>query len=752
MNKKKLILTSFIPLIISSSIIAVACSTIIKDNTPPDEIKRFDLSKIPSEIIAKDEFKELTKLKEKLESITADKPNQFLDLLDEKSKLEIENNLHEDFVISDFAYLENSSKNKTITVSLTFSNGETSKIKRVEFKDLKVVLKEIPEVISPHILLNEVAYQWYLKNHKKVIQVQKSFENISVNDVIEISNDDLLEPFEIPESFELIIQVINDSKLKIQGSLEAQLILKSGGTYFDDSYQIYNRLKDVKIGSILVTGFKKEDDKLEQENVYVQQLFKQFAFQHKENQKHTYRIPSIAKYQDKLYLQVDGRIDNKEDTPLNRIVQSLKTFDLKTQQFSNAKDILSVRTDTKERITLIDSNLTIDEENDVAHLIVDAFPSDAGYIGMSKSTFNQDMNLSGIYNSGNLKLLDRVKDEFIEFKISERNSNWYQGYNYKTKEKTNVVINLEVKNNKFIFDVYEMKNANSNLNNVNEMKLIQSAFELFKNYENGKYERSKYKVIPQTFLSYLTIDLKTNEITFHRFLNDDLIKEKRTSIDLVSPGNGIILRHQKNAEDNGKLVFANYRINVLRRSLGAYFMMKDRHGEWTHSNFIAGGESNFTETTVVEQQDGTLVFIARNTMNKLAIGYSYDGGKTFTNKAGNKDKMDLYSNVDLLSSVLHGIEYFKYKGDDYLLLSGPSKQGGRREGKLFLVKNNDFRNAKEIYRFNRKNDKFEYSSLELIDIDDEGVKIATLYETQTDENKNKDVVEIVLEILKVKIY
>ncbi|PAF54907.1 hypothetical protein [Mycoplasmopsis agassizii] len=127
------------------------------------------------------------------------------------------------------------------------------------------------------------------------------------------------------------------------------------------------------------------------------------------------------------------------------------------------------------------------------------------------------------------------------------------------------------------------------------------------------------------------------------------------------------------------------------------------------------------------------------------------GGKTFTNKAKEEGKLDHYDNFNILASVLQGIEYFRYKGDDYLLISAPTKQGGRTHGKLHLIKNNDFANPKEIYDFNGANNKFEYSTLKLIDVEDDGIQLAAFYEARTPQNEGTENIEMALEILKLKI-
>ncbi|PAK21784.1 hypothetical protein CJJ23_00360 [Mycoplasmopsis agassizii] len=590
---------------------------------------------------------------------------------------------------------------------------------------------------------------WYDVHQNDKISVSDLLKEKLPTEITSLKNSDLKEPLKGLEGFNVNLELIKNTAKNHEGTLVVKVALEKDGKFYGDNGKSVAKLDDANTFKTIVSGLKVRNTALKDQTITVEQVYKKFGFTHNLNHKHSYRIPSIGKYNGKLYLQIDGRIDNQSDAPYNRINQSIRTYDLKTKTMSEMKDLITVKANSKEKIALIDSSFTIDDQKHIAHLIVDAMPRDSGVSGRGKNAFINNITLSGIYNSGNLKLLDRVKDAFIEFNIQDLSKKWYQAYDPKTNEKVAVALHLEQVENQFIFDVYEMKDATKELSDKDNLTYIQSAMEIFKDYDKGDLSASKYKLITQVFLSYFTIDLKTDKVTFEGFLNDKLNKDQPTSIDLVGPGNGIILRNQLNEADNGKLVFTNYRMTPQGRHVGVYFMTRDKDGDWRSSKFVATNQ--YSETSVVEQSDGTLVFVLRNGLGKLAIGYSYDGGRTFTNKAKEEGKLDHYDNMNILASVLQGIEYFRYKGDDYLLISAPTKEGGRTHGQLWLIKNNDFENGKKIYEFNGANNKFEYSTLKLIDVEEDGIQLATFYEARTPENEGTENIEMALEILKLKI-
>ncbi|WP_371246351.1 sialidase family protein [Mycoplasmopsis agassizii] len=592
---------------------------------------------------------------------------------------------------------------------------------------------------------------WYDVHQNDKLSVADALKEKLPTEITSLKNSDLKEPLKGLEGYNVDLKLVKNSARNHEGTVLVKVTLEKDGKFYGDNGLAVDKLEKANTFQSLVSDLKVRDIPLAQQTITVEQIYKEFGFTHNLNHKHSYRIPSVGKYNGKLYLQIDGRIDNQSDAPYNRINQSIRTYDLKTKTMSEMKDLITVKANSREKITLIDSSFTIDEKNHIAHLIVDAMPSDSGVSGRGKNAFiqNNKIDISGIYNSGNLKLLDRVNDVFVEFNIKDKSKKWYQAYKPETKEKLPIALNLEVQGDQFLFDVYEMADATKELSDKSNLTYIQSAMEIFKDYNKNDLSPSKYKLITQVFLSWFTIDLKTDKVTFEGFLNDKLNKTNRTAIDLVGPGNGLILRNQAKEEDNGKLIFANYRMAPNGAHYGVYFMIKDKDGKWTSTKFIANG--SYSETNIVEQQDGTLVFVARNTLGKLAIGYSYDGGRTFTNKAKEEGKIDLYGNLNILSTVLQGIEYFRYKGDDYLLISAPTKDGGRTHGKLYLIKNNDFEKAKEIYEFNGAQNRFEYSALKLVEVEEDGIQLAAFYEARTPVNEGTNNIEMALEILKLKI-
>ncbi|PAF54906.1 sialidase family protein [Mycoplasmopsis agassizii] len=465
---------------------------------------------------------------------------------------------------------------------------------------------------------------WYDVHQNDKLSVADALKEKLPTEITSLKNSDLKEPLKGLEGYNVNLQIIKDLASNHEGTLFVKVVLEKDGKFYGEDGKSVDKVDDAKTFRTKVSGLKVRNISLADQKVTVEQVYKKFGFTHNLNHKHSYRIPSIGKYNGKLYLQIDGRIDNQSDAPFNRINQSIRTYDLKTKTMSEMKDLITVKSNTKEKIALIDSSFTIDDQKHIAHLIVDAMPSEAGVSGRGRNAFINNLSLSALYNSGNLNLVDRVKDVMLQFNIQDLSKKWYQAYNEKTKEKVNVVLHLDQVGNDFILDIYEMKDATKDLSDKDNLTYVQSAMEIFKDHDKGDFSASKYKLVTQVFLSYFTIDLKTDKVTFEGFLNDKLNKTNPTAIDLVGPGNGIILRNQHNEADNGKLIFTNYRMTPQGRHVGVYFMTRDKDGDWTASKFVA--TNSYSETSVVEQQDGTLVFIARNSLGKLAIGYSYDGG------------------------------------------------------------------------------------------------------------------------------
>ena len=210
----------------------------------------------------------------------------------------------------------------------------------------------------------------------------------------------------------------------------------------------------------------------------------------------------------------------------------------------------------------------------------------------------------------------------------------------------------------------------------------------------------------------------------------------------TGPGVGIQLEH--NEEYPGRLVVPIYTANSnVGSSQSSAVIYSDDHGAtWelgespqelrdnNRENMSSGGM--LTEAQAVELNNGNvLLFMRNNFSGKVQVATSTDGGATWS-KIEATELTDVYCQL----SVIH---YTKPNGEEYVLLSNPSRSG-RYNGKMYLGQvqadgSIEWNWEREI---NSASERFAYSCLTLVsnpsaseDPNYNNPKFAIMYEDET---------------------
>ncbi|WP_027119379.1 sialidase family protein [[Mycoplasma] testudinis] len=218
---------------------------------------------------------------------------------------------------------------------------------------------------------------------------------------------------------------------------------------------------------------------------------------------------------------------------------------------------------------------------------------------------------------------------------------------------------------------------------------------------------------------------------------------------VFGPGKALELQHQKDPALNGNIIVPLYEFgnNGGLRQNAYYAIINPKTNQISTSNYLLGSGGWTSESQIVEYHDGTLIAMSRNSTNgSIAISKSIDGGKTFTDLDGSLSRTSNFS-IGVNNNTQIGLTNFYYQGNDYTLFSLPSNQTNRVDGAIYLVKNYDFDKPQKIYSFPKGS--FQYSSLAVIDITNQTLKLGTLYERWVSGNSGP--MEVVYNIFDIQL-
>ncbi len=210
----------------------------------------------------------------------------------------------------------------------------------------------------------------------------------------------------------------------------------------------------------------------------------------------------------------------------------------------------------------------------------------------------------------------------------------------------------------------------------------------------------------------------------------------------TGPGVGIQLTRKE--EYRGRLVVPIYTANSnVGGSQSSAVIYSDDHGAtWElgespqelrgYDRENMNSNEMLTEAQAVELDNGNvLLFMRNNFSGKVQVATSTDGGATW-DKIGETKLTDVYCQL----SVIH---YTKPNGEEYVLLSNPSRSG-RYNGKMYLgqVQENGSMEWKWEREINSASERFAYSCLTLVsnpsaseDPNYNNPKFAIMYEDET---------------------
>ncbi|WP_033161457.1 exo-alpha-sialidase [[Mycoplasma] collis] len=469
---------------------------------------------------------------------------------------------------------------------------------------------------------------------------------------------------------------------------------------------------------------------------------------------HSYRIPSLLKLSNgKTIAIVDQRLDSQLDAPYSRINQIIRISE-DGIKWTEGKIIFKLETFREENNpSFIDSVIVEDKINQTIYLAVDVWPGSSGLMPIVEKQnplsdhflgFSEDLKYLKLlkWNSSSKFILKPYEDEYLK-------NRWFRAYEVIDGKWNNTLkFNLKITNifvdNNFDSETGILKGAV--YENINETKNIFKAKPVCSiwdgiNLKNPNYKNPKYYISSSPYLylfksvnNGLNWELVTN-------LNNQINKlNPKTNALVWGPGKGLQLQNQVNKEKNGRLMFPLYEVNYAL-PLSAFVTYSDDYKTWKTSSYLNDPKYKnwnwLSETQIVESKNGTLYAFARNPyQNKLCISISNDGGESWSDL--NKKNIDYFSTINykpINAQIMHGLANFEFRNNEYILLSLPTEKS-RKNGKIFIIKNYDFKNIRELFQIDNINDSFGYSTIEILDIQDNFVDFAILYEVSKTRNKD----------------
>ncbi|MDQ0513901.1 Neuraminidase (sialidase) [Mycoplasmoides fastidiosum] len=484
----------------------------------------------------------------------------------------------------------------------------------------------------------------------------------------------------------------------------------------------------------------------------VEKLSTYGLFAPKYQNSHSYRIPSLIKTKSgKLISIVDQRINNQLDSPYTPIHQVMRTSNDDGRTWTDAQVILKIHNNTGNIAGAIDSTVIDDTHNtNTIYMAADVFPGGSGLMAIANNRnplTGSDMGYTPDGKYQKFHILNDNKPYVLKEIKRQTNNVWFQVSQLKDNNPNNTADSNLVATKIFAHQKYEPTTgvlsflAYENINNINEINNSVQGVSLFDgfNNENQKYQKPKYYIDSASYIYLLKSqdDGKTwelvNNITAQAKGN---IKNANSVV--LGPGQGIGLSKQKNPRLNGRLVFPFYAVTGANPR-EAFAIYSDDHGQnWTKAQSF-NDRAKYrdskqwrmaSETQLIEADDGTLyAFLRTNEQNKYYVSKSTDAGATWQAVDNNPDQpLSVYHYQNINSRAMHGLAHVKHKNTEYTFISLPTT-GQRINGKLFVVKNNDYSRLEKIYDFNTKpNNTFAYSTITVLGQHDNIIELGVLYE------------------------
>ncbi|UWD34527.1 exo-alpha-sialidase [Mesomycoplasma molare] len=492
---------------------------------------------------------------------------------------------------------------------------------------------------------------------------------------------------------------------------------------------------------------------LKHDGFEIKRLSSETLFAHNEDNSHSYRIPTILKLKNGDILStIDRRVDNESDYN-NEITQVFKISKDNGRTWSENKEIVKMSIPKKNgKGIVIDGVMTeidyFDEKSNSSktklHYIFDVFPgtntgiphlldgnpwiyvNDVAYLKLwtklnNGNNFDTRVSVLKKVNNENNWFRRYILPEGVNFNSSNFNENTVL-----EETKTYVDLNYDPATKSISGSVYE---------NVD--------LEDFSNIENLKNKKTNHSILDEPRDAFYAIAKNSHVATLESYDNgetwgnlqwiDMSLSKERKNHKFVGTGvgNSIQLKHQKNPENNGKILIPMY--SVSNKHFLYYIFSTDFGKTWRKFE-PTGFKENLSESSFIETEDGEIYWLARNSISwgredhKMYISKSTDGGLTWTSpdNTTNKGKeIILGKNYD--GNVFSGLSYFNYKNKKYFIFSLP-KNNIRRNGALFIT-DDTFSNFTELFKYDKnEREHFVYSYALVTKVTEDYIDFVSVYE------------------------
>ncbi|WP_371246177.1 hypothetical protein ACA758_03880 [Mycoplasmopsis agassizii] len=443
----------------------------------------------------------------------------------------------------------------------------------------------------------------------------------------------------------------------------------------------------------------------------IQKISSQILFAHNEANSHSYRIPSLLKLKNNnLIAIVDQRLDSQLDAPYSEINQVVKVSK-DDQNFSPLKIIMSFEHNKNIKASFIDSSIIQDKFSRV-HLLVDIFPSNGGLMPIVNK-LNPLNNLDKVDQNGLPYLYDSNLNKYY-LVLDYKKTNQYFIFDQQNikVEKFKIKYYFDSSNSKFYFDLYELKN-----------KKDEYLYSLFDATKNDRFHLTSGSYLAHFISDDFGNSFKLNSLLNYLFIN----KSNNINATVVSPGRAVSIEDE---EKNEYLIFNVYETkNAMPHKV---YELKYNTGinKWTVGTYLNENLCNqwLSETAIIKSKDKTLYAISRNpNYGKLLISKKKYHSNYWSDLDYLKCHQSQFDLKNINTQIMHGVTNFNYLNDEYILISLPSTHD-RKEGNLFVFKNYDFKNILLHHKITREDESFGYSNIEILNIENNKIKFAILYE------------------------
>ncbi|WP_027119378.1 Vmc-like lipoprotein signal peptide domain-containing protein [[Mycoplasma] testudinis] len=332
--------------------------------------------------------------------------------------------------------------------------------------------------------------------------INNQLKSISSKNFGDYTNETWVQPF--TSGLTYLLDVTNPKASDVAGRFSISLVVQYNNVYYNEDGTSAASLNQTKPKMITISGFEKIDAFKSITQTF-QKTFNPSSLNAKSIAKpdlnyQSFRIPSLLKTNDGMLINLDGRIENVNDSPDSNIEQVFFTANQNGTQWSKSSTVLSIKNDNVDRkVGAIDATVAVDKNN-VAHLFVDIFGGNTGtYVRASNFIPLQYQYLHSPYfiaidkqDKNNPIELRPKNNSFTDFDLYKNNVQM-SGYDAQ----------ISLKNNSLSWEVYQTIDE--------QRKPINSLFDGF--VKNGVYPTAdpyRFALAAVSYLGYFTYDLIPN--------------------------------------------------------------------------------------------------------------------------------------------------------------------------------------------------------------------------------------------------